>query len=89
MTRLALKSNSAILPIGITGTEKLGSVVRVLNPTGKIQVNIGAPFSLPNIEGRPSKEVLTSLTDMIMERIAFLLPGEYRGVYDMRNKANS
>ena len=89
VTRLALKSNSAILPIGITGTEKLGSVVRVLNPTGKIRVNIGAPFSLPNIEGRPSKEVLTSLTDMIMERIAFLLPGEYRGVYDIRNKSNS
>jgi len=81
VTRLALKSQSLILPVGITGTENLGTWLRVLNPTGKLRVNIGPVFSIPSIEGTPSKEVLGSLTDMVMQRIAVLLPNNYQGVY--------
>ena len=87
---LALKSQAPILPVGITGTERLGSILRVFNPTGRITVSIGAPFSLPLIEGKPSKELLDSLTDMIMQRIAVLLPATYRGVYAIeRRKATT
>ena len=81
VTRLALKSQSLILPVGITGKENLGTWLRVLNPTGKLRVNIGPVFSIPSIEGTPSKEVLESLTDMVMQRIAVLLPTNYQGVY--------
>ncbi len=78
---LALRSQAPILPVGITGTERLGSMFRILKPTGAIEVSIGTPFSLPTVEGRPSRQVLDSLTDMIMQRIAALLPPAYRGVY--------
>ena len=88
VARLALKSQAALLPIGITGTERLGTWLRVFNPTGKFTVNIGTPFSLPVIEGRPDKDLLTSLTDMIMERIAVLLPPGYQGVYRIRHRAD-
>jgi len=33
------------------------------------------------LEGKVDKPILKSMTDMIMERIAILLPDEYRGVY--------
>ncbi len=86
VAQLALKSQLAILPIAITGTEKLGSVLRVFYPTGNLEVKIGRVFSLPGVEGKITKEVLESFTDMIMLRIADLLPDTYRGVY--KNKFN-
>ena len=82
---LALRSQAPILPVGITGTEHLGSMLRVFNPTGAIEINIGTPFSLPVIEGNPNREVLNSLTDLIMQRVALLLPSEYQGVYAIRD----
>ena len=81
VAKLALKAQVPLLPVGITGTERLGSWARVFNPTGKLRVNIGAPFSIPTIEGRPSEDVLQSITDMIMQRIACQLPESYHGVY--------
>ena len=86
VTRLALKSQAPLLPVGITGTEKLGNLLRVFNPTGKISVNIGTAFSLPSIDGRLGPEVLDSLTDMIMGRIAALLPTSYQGVYRIKGR---
>jgi 1-acyl-sn-glycerol-3-phosphate acyltransferase len=84
VARLALMSQAPLLPVGITGTERLGSWLRVFNPTGEIRVNIGTAFSVPSIDGRPSKAVLDSLTDMIMQRVAVLLPDRYQGVYGIK-----
>ena len=81
VARLALKAQAPLLPVGITGTEGLGTWLRVLNPTGKISVKIGTLFSIPSVEGKPSRDVLDSLTEMIMLRIAALLPASYRGIY--------
>ena len=81
VVRLALKSQATILPVGMTGTETLEQSYRVWFPNRKIRVNIVQVFSLPSIEGRPKKEVLESLNDMIMGRIAALLPESYQGVY--------
>ncbi len=81
IARLALTTQAAILPVGITGTERLGTWMRVFNPTGRLTVTIGQPFTLPAIEGRPNKAVLEPLTDIIMRRIAALLPPSYQGVY--------
>ena len=77
---LALKSQAPILPVGLTGTEKVRAW-RMPVPLRRLHANIGQPFSLPVIEGRVSKEVMKSLLDMIMGRIALLLPESYRGVY--------
>ena len=81
IVRLALTTQAPILPVGITGTERLGTWLRVLNPTGRITVTIGRPFTLPVIEGKPSPAVMDSLTDMVMRKVAVLLPPSYRGVY--------
>ena len=78
---LALKTQVSILPVGITGTENIGHWLRVINPTGKISIRIGTAFSLPSIDGKPPKEVLESLTDMVMSRVAALLPESYHGEY--------
>ena len=87
VARIALKTQAPILPVGITGTEPLGSVMRVFNPTGELRVNIGTVFTAPNIEGRLDKELLDSITSMIMQRVAALLPPDQRGVYSLAGTA--
>ena len=79
--RIINMTGATILPVGVTGTNDLQNLFRVVIPTGKIRVNIGSPFSLPLLEGKIDKPILKSMTDMIMERIALLLPEECRGVY--------
>ncbi|HJO59790.1 MAG TPA: hypothetical protein QF838_03505, partial [SAR202 cluster bacterium] len=89
VARLVQMSYATILPVAITGTEHIGNVVRVVNPTGNIKVNIGSPFSLPKIDGAIDSGILKSMTDMIMERISILLPEKYRGVYEINKKERS
>lgn len=86
IAQIALQSQALILPVGITGSERMGSWLRVFNPTGKFRVRIGEVFSIPPIEGKPNKEVLESISDMIMERVAQLLPESYQGVYGLHSK---
>ena len=78
---VATKSQAPILPVAITGTENISGYLRIAAPLCRIRVIIGEPFSLPVIEGRLSRPVLEHLTDMIMYRIAALLPEEYKGYY--------
>ena len=77
---LALKSQAPILPVALTGTEKF-PLWRVPFPFRRMTASIGPPFTLPVIEGRPSKAVMSSMLDMVMGRVADQLPPEYRGVY--------
>lgn len=81
VAQIAFRTGTPILPVGITGTERMGSWARAFFPTGAIRVNIGETFRLPEIEGRPTKEDLDSMTLLIMEKIAELLPEQYRGAY--------
>ena len=78
---LAYKAQVPIVPVGITGSERMGSVLRVFNPTGRITITIGEPFTLPPVEGKIGRNNLTPATDLIMRRVASLLPESYRGVY--------
>ena len=78
---VALKSQATILPVGIVGTQKAQNVWRIIFPFRRFKVIIGQPFSLPPIDGNVDTPVLESLTDLIMGRVAALLPKEYRGVY--------
>lgn len=79
---VALKSQATILPVGIVGTEKAQNVWRIIFPFRRFKVIIGQPFSLPPIDGNIDTPVLESLTDLIMGRVAALLPKEYRGAYE-------
>ena len=83
---IALKSQAPILPIGIVGTEKIPGFWRVGAPFCSIKVHIGHPFTLPFIEGKPSRVLLQHLMDTIMYRISALLPREYRGYYQLENE---
>jgi len=77
---IALRSGAPILPVGITGTERIKGVAWLLHRP-EIIVNIGQPFYLPPASSKLTKVKLTELTNYIMERIAELLPQEYRGNY--------
>lgn len=82
---LAIKSQAPILPVGISGTEKF-SPWRMLFPFRRYRVNIGPPFTPPVLEGRIGREAINGVSDMMMNRIAVLLPEEYRGVYALTQR---
>lgn len=77
---IALRSGVPILPVSITGTEKIKGVAWVLRRP-LITVNIGHPFHLPPVSSKLTKVELAELTNFIMGQIAELLPPEYRGNY--------
>ena len=78
---LALKAGVPVVPVGITGSGRLGPMWRILVPTGRITVTFGQAFTLPVEEGRPDRDRLESLTQLMMGRVAALLPPQDRGVY--------
>jgi 1-acyl-sn-glycerol-3-phosphate acyltransferase len=81
---IASRQDVLILPVGIYGTERLKGPWLFRRP--KITINIGKTFSLPGAGGKLTKEELTAHTELIMRRVAELLPPEYRGVYGGKAK---
>jgi 1-acyl-sn-glycerol-3-phosphate acyltransferase len=77
---IALRSSAPILPIGITGTDKIRGAAWVLRRP-RVIVNIGKPFYLPPVSDKLIKTEMDKLTGSIMGCIAQLLPPEYRGDY--------
>lgn len=82
---LALKSQAPILPVAVTGTESF-PLWRIPFPFSRMKTSIGPPFTLPVIEGKPSRAVMSSLMDMVMGRIAEQLPSEFRGAYGRKTE---
>jgi 1-acyl-sn-glycerol-3-phosphate acyltransferase len=82
---IALQNDAFILPVGASGSEKVKErtkSIRRLFQRPLVTINIGQPFKLPPAtEGRLGQKKLSSDTELIMRRIAELLPEEYRGVY--------
>ncbi len=78
---LARKAEVPILPVALTGTEKVLAEWRSFRRP-HIGLTIGQVFWLPERGGGASaKERRQTDADYIMERLAELLPEEYRGVY--------
>jgi 1-acyl-sn-glycerol-3-phosphate acyltransferase len=81
---LALRSEAPILPVAISGTERVSMLrlpfdcLRLRRP--HIRVVLGDPFFLPPVE-RATAEEAKRCTDIIMGKIAALLPSEQRGGY--------
>ncbi len=76
---LAAKAHVPVIPVALTGTQNAsvyGSLRRFRRP--RITVTIGEPILLGVAEDRQS---LTADTQHIMQRLAGLLPPEYRGAY--------
>ena len=83
---IASRSGVPILPVGISGTEKIKGLGWILRRP-RLTVNIGQPFYLPPVDGKLTRAKLAEHTELIMQRIAELLPPEYRGVYSGENKS--
>jgi len=78
---IAARNGVPILPVAITGTEKLKNLGWCFWHRPRITVNIGCPFNPPPADGKLPKEQRQLLMNDIMGKIAALLPPEYRGVY--------
>jgi 1-acyl-sn-glycerol-3-phosphate acyltransferase len=78
---IARKADVPILPVGLAGTETfLTEWGHLRRP--HLTVNIGPVFRLPEAGGHGSrKEQHQADADFIMERLAELIPPEYRCVY--------
>jgi len=75
---VALQSGAPILPVGLSGTEKIKGLKWLLRRP-RLTVNIGTPFRLPAVNGKPTRTDLVRLTKLIMKQISDLLPKEYQG----------
>jgi 1-acyl-sn-glycerol-3-phosphate acyltransferase len=77
------KANVPVVPVGVVGAtdDFLKKGLRGKRPV--IEMRIGAPFWLPPIEGKGEqrRRARQRNADLIMQRIALLLPAEYHGVY--------
>ncbi len=82
---LAIKSNAPLLPIVSFGGEKYRDNLKKLRRTD-FYLAVGEPFRLKaegrTVAGQDRKQML----DEIMDRMAALLPVEYRGAYTLRNE---
>ncbi len=80
---IAVKSGAPVLPIAISGSEVVkvpGIFLKVLWLRPRVRIVFGKPFQLPAVK-RASGEQIREYSDIIMERIAELLPESYRGEY--------
>lgn len=78
---IAMMSGAPLLPVGIIGTESIGSWRKMCYPKGKFRINIGEPFLAETQNQANFRENMKSLTDTIMKRIVELLPENYQGEY--------
>jgi 1-acyl-sn-glycerol-3-phosphate acyltransferase len=77
---IAYHNKVRILPVSITGTETIRGKEWLFHRPN-VTITIGPPFYLPDLGVSLRKEQLRELTDIIMYRIAALLPERYRGQY--------
>jgi cytidylate kinase len=78
---LALRSGAPVLPVAITGSEGIGSILRIPFHFKRLRVVIGEPLRLGGPVERAHREAMEAGTEAVMRRIAALLPMGYRGVY--------
>ena len=81
VAHLASITDAPVVPFGLAGTSKLQGIVGVVRPTGKLRLNIGAPFKIVQDDGTPARRRIMSATDEIMRRIAALIPEANRGKF--------
>jgi 1-acyl-sn-glycerol-3-phosphate acyltransferase len=75
---LATRASAPILPAAVWGTEQIKFNLRKFKRT-TVYLRIGDLFRLP--EGRADSAKLEEYTDVLMRKIAALMPEEYRGEY--------
>ncbi len=86
---IAQRMGIPVLPVGIAGTEKLRNLTWCFLHHPKITVTFGKPFNLPPQNGKITKEQRQEMINGIMQKIAALLPAEYRGLYDTEKTSDN
>jgi len=76
---IALRTGAPVLPVGITGTERIRDI-SILLKRPRITVTIGKPFVLRQA-GKIDRDAIQVATKTVMTAIAAMLPPEYRGVW--------
>jgi 1-acyl-sn-glycerol-3-phosphate acyltransferase len=80
ITFLALKADVPLVPVALSGSERVFRELRRLR-RARVNVRIGPVFCLPERGSETRKEHMQYCTDLIMTRLASLLPERYRGFY--------
>jgi 1-acyl-sn-glycerol-3-phosphate acyltransferase len=80
---LAFRSGCPIVPVAVTGAERVWHWKRGWRPWRRPRVSVvfGEPYRLERQPGAPLKLALQSAADEMARRIADLLPEGYRGVH--------
>lgn len=80
-TMLALRSGAAVVPVGVTGTDRLQTHWR-RGRRAPVCLSVGEAFRLrTTTRGRVKREEMERITEEVMYRLAAQLPPEYRGIY--------
>lgn len=77
---IALRNGAPIVPIAITGTEKIRGLSWIFHRY-RLKLTVGQPFHLPSGNGKVFRQQITECADLMMEHIAEILPESYRGEY--------
>ncbi len=77
---LFVRPDVPLIPMAVWGLENYSSNLKKLRRT-TMKVRVGEPFFATRPEGRLTAEKRQEMADSFMERIAALLPEEYRGYY--------
>ena len=91
---IAIQGSSLILPVGITGSERLplnGKRPPHLMPDPGhkgVRIRIGEPFMLPESGADGRRLGAGVATDIMMRAIADLIPEDYRGIYGASGEAS-
>lgn len=83
---LAARTGTPVVPVGIAGTDKIRGV-SWLWKRPRIRISMGSPVVLPTVDARLTRSQARALADVVMGKIAVLLPEEQRGVYENREGA--
>jgi 1-acyl-sn-glycerol-3-phosphate acyltransferase len=78
---LAVRTGAQILPVGLEGVTNVFPVR--IGRRAKVNVRIGKPFGpfRESIKGREGRRRLEEIGDLIMKKVAELIPNERRGFY--------
>ncbi len=77
------KAGVPVVPVGIVGTTDDFFKKAIKGERRLLEMNIGKPFLLPSVSGKgeEKREGRQKNADLVMSKIAALLPAEYRGYY--------
>jgi 1-acyl-sn-glycerol-3-phosphate acyltransferase len=87
VARLALDTGATIVPIGLTGTDRVHPIGARLPRLGSVGVHIGPPLDLsPWQDGPVNSRVLREITDLLMREIQKLTGQTYVLRYARRDR---